>query len=132
MTASPSQTLTDLRNTLLGLHKILLTSERAIYERDVEPVKGPGQMLALLMEDPWFAYLRDLSKLVVEIDELIDARDRTATHADALSFIRRAQMMLTPDEHGSGFERRYHEAIQRDPDVVIAHCKAAKVIQGLK
>ena len=36
--SSPDRTkqrLTDLRNGLLGLHKTLLDSERATYERDI-------------------------------------------------------------------------------------------------
>lgn len=129
---TPERILTDLRNTLLGLHKILLDSERAIYEREVAKIHTPNQMLGLLMEDPWFAYLRDLSRLVVAIDEKLDDKKNPPGEADAKVFLTRARSLLTPAEHGQGFEKRYFEAMQRDPAVVLGHAAASRVINGLR
>jgi hypothetical protein len=131
MSQTPSQTLTALRNVLLSLHKTLLDSERAIYEREVARVHSPGQMLGLLMEDPWFAYLRDLSRFVAEIDERLDAREDPATGEDAQHYVARAQALLKPAENGVGFEKRYFEALQRDPNVVLAHAAASRTIATL-
>src|SRR5688572_24351330 len=103
------QRLTDLRNGLLRLHKTLLESERAIYEHDVAKITSPGHLLGLVMEDPWFAYLRELSGLVVAIDERMDAKE-PATSTEAARFIQQARALLTPAEQGRGFERRYFEA----------------------
>ena len=128
---TPERILTDLRNTLLQLHKILLESERAVYERDVAKIHTPGQMLGLLMEDPWFAYLRDLSRLVVAIDERIDDKENPLVQGEADVFVAQARALLTPAEHGHGFERRYFEAMQRDPDVVLGHAATSRVINGL-
>jgi len=69
------QRLTQLRNGLLGLHKTLLDSERARYERDVERISSSGQLLNLVLYDPWFAWLHELSELVVLIDETLDAKE---------------------------------------------------------
>lgn len=129
---NPEQILTGLRNTLLELHKILIDSERAAYERDVEKISTPNQMLGLLMEDPWFAWLRDLSGLVVAIDERIDDRKHPVTQADADRFVTRARTLLTPAEHGHGFEKRYFEAMQRDPEVVLGHAATSRIINGLR
>lgn len=128
---TPAVTLTHLRNALLRLHKVLLESERSIYERDVAKIESPGQFLGLLMEDPWFAYLRELSGLVVQIDERIDDKKRPPETADAVTYVARAKAMLTPAEEGAGFGKRYFEALQRDPDVVMAHAAASRVINGL-
>jgi hypothetical protein len=127
---APSEVLTDLRNALLQLHKTLLDSERAIYERDVQRINSPGQMLGLLMDDPWFAWLRDLSRFVVRIDERLDEKE-PATTAEAARFLSQARALLTPAEDGRGFERRYFEAIQRDPNVVLAHAATTRRIAGL-
>jgi hypothetical protein len=129
---SPAATLTHLRNELLRLHKVLLESERSIYERDIARIESPGQFLGLLMEDPWFAYLRELSGLVVQIDERIDDKKRPPEVADAVGYVARAKALLLPSETGTGFEKRYFEALQRDPDVVMAHAAATRVINGLK
>jgi hypothetical protein len=129
---SPAVTLTHLRNALLSLHKVLLESERSIYERDVAKIETPGQFLGLLMEDPWFAYLRELSGLVVQIDECIDDKKRQPDTFDEEKFLQRARALLVPSEDGRGFEKRYFEALQRDPDVVMAHAAATRAINGLK
>ena len=129
---TPERILTDLRNTLLELHKILVDSERAVYERDVEKVRTPGQMLGLLMDDPWFAWLRHLSRLVVAIDERMDDKQHPLEPEEAKAFLTRARTLLTPAEHGNGFERRYFEAMQRDPAVVLGHAATSRIINGLR
>ena len=122
--------LTDLRNGLLQLHKTLMESERSIYERDIERVTSSNHMLSLLLHDPWFAWLRELSELVVVIDETLDARD-PATDDDAARLIDLSRRLLLPEETGTGFAKGYFEALQRDPDVVLAHAQMMKIFVAL-
>ncbi len=122
--------LTHLRNGLLRLHKCLLDSERAGYERDVARITSTGQFLGLVLNDPWFAWLRDLSQFIVLIDETLDLDD-AATAADADRLIAQARSLVTPVEAGSGFARRYFEALQHDPAVVLAHRDMMQVFNGL-
>jgi len=124
------QRLTDLRNGLLGLHKTLLDSERAIYERDVARISSTGELLQLVMYDPWFGWLHELSELVVWIDEALDA-DEPPNGLEAERLIGQARDLLAPKEHGKGFAKRYLEALQRDPDVVLAHAQMRKVLSTL-
>jgi hypothetical protein len=126
----PRRRLADLRNILLQLHKTLLDSECASYERDVARIRSRQELLGLVLDDPWFAWLHELSELVVLIDETLDARQPvTAAHAERL--LRQARSLLVPAEGGSGFRRRYFEALQRDPDVVVAHGAARKALDSL-
>jgi len=124
------QVLTDLRNGLLQLHKILLDSERAIYEREIARINSPNELLTLVLYDPWFAWLHELSQFVVLIDESLDAEE-PPSGVDAERFIAQARALLTPNEEGVGFERRYFEALQRDPNVVLAHADARKLVMKL-
>jgi hypothetical protein len=124
------QRLTDLRNGLLGLHKTLLDSEKAVYDHDVERINSPNELLQLLLYDPWFAWLHELSQLVVLIDEALDAKE-PPTEVDGERFLKQARDLLTPDETGTGFKRRYFEALQRDPDVVLAQGKMRQKLAGL-
>jgi hypothetical protein len=124
------QRLTDLRNELLRLHKALLDSESASYDHDISRIKSKGQLLELVLHDPWFAWLHDLSGLVVLIDELLDAED-PATSADAGRLIGQARELLAPAEAGGEFRRHYLEALQRDPNVVMAHAQAMKMLASL-
>lgn len=117
---APSERLTRLRNGLLHLHKALLDSERAAYERDVERISSPGQFLSLLLNDPWFGWLRELSQFIVVVDETLDLEE-PPTAADANRLITQARELVSPAETGDRFARRYWEAMQRDPAAVLAH-----------
>ncbi len=124
------QRLTDLRNGLLRLHKVLLDSEGAVYDRDIARITSKGQFLSLVLHDPWFNWLHELSGLVVLIDETLDAKEpTTALEADRLVGLARA--LIKPSESGSGFVKHYFDAMQRDPDVVIAHSEMQKVLARL-
>jgi hypothetical protein len=124
------QRLTVLRNGLLQLHKTLLDSERSTYENDVERVTSTNHMLSLLLHDPFFAWLHELSELVVIIDEALDAKE-PVTAEDADRYIQQSRKLITPEETGNGFARRYFEALQRDPDVILAHARMRKVLVSL-
>jgi hypothetical protein len=128
---STKHRLTDLRNGLLSLHKTLLDSERAIYERDIARIASSGELLRLVLYDPWFAWLHELSQFVVLIDEALDAED-FPLGIDAERMIAQAVDLLAPEENGRGFAKRYFDALQRDPDVVLAHARMRKVLAALE
>ncbi len=122
--------LTDLRNGLLRLHKHLLDSERNAYERDVERITTTGQYLNLVLNDPWFSWLRALSQFIVMVDETLDA-DEPPTPSDADRLIAQGRTLVSPAEAGTGFARKYFEAMQRDPAVVLAHRDMIGVFEKL-
>jgi len=122
--------LTNLRTGLLRLHKALLESERAAYERDVERITSTGQYFNLVLNDPWFAWLHDLSQFIVLIDETLELEE-PATAADADRLIAQARELISPSENGVGFARRYFEVMQRDPGAVLAHGDMIRVFGTL-
>jgi hypothetical protein len=121
------QRLGALRRALLALHKTLVYSERRTFERVVGHVSSSGELLQLVIHDPWFVWLRPISALVVEIDERLDAEE-PPTMADVHGLMNTARTLLTPVEEGVGFGTHYYEALQRDPDVVLAHAEVSKVL----
>lgn len=122
--------LKKLRNGLLRLHKSLLDSERAAYEHDVQRIASPAQFLELLLNDPWFGWLRELSQFIVLVDETL-AAEQPATSADADRLIAQGRELVSPSEAGSGFARRYYEVMQSDPAAVLAHRDMIRVFNGL-
>jgi hypothetical protein len=127
---SPRERLQKLRNGLLHLHKSLLDSERAAYERDIQRIGSPGEFLNLLLNDPWFNWLRELSQFIVLVDETLDLDD-SPTEAEAARLIAQARELVSPAEEGNVFARRYWEAMQRDPSAVLAHRDMIKVFGEL-
>jgi hypothetical protein len=125
------QPLLDLRHSLLDLHKTLIESERAVYEANVGPIESPHHFFQLLTNDPWFAWLRPVSQLIVAIDEALDAHEPlTSDNVDAL--INESVFLLIPAKSDGEFGERYMAALQRDPQVVLAHAQVAKRIPSGK
>ena len=126
---SPRQRLTALREALLHLHKALLESERISYEATFGPITSPYQFLHLVTSDPWFGWLTPVTQLIAAVDERLDAEE-PLTAAEAEVLIREAGTLLVATSEGKGFSRHYDEALQRSPDVILAHATAARVIRG--
>jgi hypothetical protein len=122
------QTLKDLRRNLLHLHKVLLDAERAAYER-VHGVVSVGELLQLVINDEQFAWLHTISELIVRIDETLDTKE-PATAEDAKALVAHAQGLLRLEETGTEFQRKYYNALQREPDALIAHREVMLVFQN--
>jgi hypothetical protein len=127
MTDLLEKRLEEVRQTLLVLHKALVDSERISYEKTVGAILSPNHFLQLLTRDPWFAWLQPLSQLIVSMDEALDAKE-PLTAAAVEAAVKAARMLLAPSETGQGFSRHYFDAMQRDPDVVLAHAEVTKVL----
>lgn len=127
ITEETRQQVVTVRTVLLRLHKTLLDFEREAYERGHGKIANSYEYLSLVMKDPWFAWLRQLSELIVEIDELLAARE-SPNENTGLALIRQARILLTPNESGSEFQRKYFAAMQLSPEVVLAHSEFANVL----
>jgi catechol 2,3-dioxygenase len=123
--------LRDLRVRLLNLHKVLLDDARAAYEMDRGRIGSNATLLQLVINDPWFAWLHPLSELVVRIDETIEP-DSPATESDGVALVEQVERLLAPAEHGETFARRYFEALQRQPSVVLAHADVRRILKEMK
>ena len=121
--------LAELRQGLLKLHKVLLDDAKAAYEMDRGSVGTSANLLQLVINDPWFAWLHALSELIVRIDDLV-ARDSPDTEADAVAFFDQVESLLTASETAEGFHRRYYEALQRQPAVVLAHGDVRRILRS--
>ena len=62
--------LEHLSSVLLELHKVLIDSVKTSYERERGQVSNPFELLRLLTSDPFFDWLRPLSRMLADFDEL--------------------------------------------------------------
>ena len=125
--AAVRQPLLELHSALLKLHKALLDSEKILYEKNVGPIQSPNQFFQLLTGDPYFAWLRPITQLIVAIDETLDAKE-PLTNADVDAVMNQSVFLLVPAKSGGEFGDRYVAALQRDPRVVLTHAQVAKRI----
>ena len=76
------------------------------------------------------AWLRPVSELVVQLDELL-VSDEPGAEVDADTIMAHVRTLLRPDENGGEFQRNYHRALQDSPEVVLAHAQW-KRLAGVK
>jgi len=122
--------LTEIRNGLLKLHKVLLDWERIRFERANGRIEDMMKLLNLTINDPAFAWLRGLSALVVQIDERMEDKKVPLSSATAKSLIAEAKQLLSPSQTGNDFQRNYYWALQETPDIVMAHSAMIKLLAG--
>jgi hypothetical protein len=120
----------EIRDSLLHLHKVLLDYQRKAYEGQHGKVASAGAMLSLVMENSTFAWLRQLSRVLVGIDELLESKEAVPeqTFADMLVYIKK---LLIPDQAGNTFEKNYFIAIQKSPGAALAHSQVQQVLQKI-
>jgi len=131
MTDTLRKRLEKVRLALLTLHKALVDSERASYEQTMGAIQSPNHFLQLLAQDPWFAWLRPISHLIVSMDEALDMKE-SPDDAAVEALLKETKVLLAPSESGEGFSRHYFDALQRDPNVILAHAEATKLFKQRK
>jgi hypothetical protein len=123
---SARQRLTEVRETLLTLHKALLDSERTSYELVHGPIASPAAFLQLLIHDSWFAWLQPVTSLLVQIDEALAAKKPPKTAHDFELLIDDTRALLSPSRESNGFWKRYAASVERDPAVAVLHGELEK------
>ena len=129
LTPESRKRLNTIRERLLALHKALLDDARAAYEMDRGRVPSNASLLQLVINDPWFAWLRQISELIVRMDDLA-APSTTGTEADAVALFDQVDQLLVPSETGDTFARKYFDALQRQPSVVLAHGDVRRALKS--
>ena len=119
------QKLVALRQALLRLHKSLLEMERRAYEKEHGSV-STGELFRLVVDDPQFSWLHNISEFVVRIDENL-ASEEGVTDTDSYVAISLARKIFAPTESGDGFQKKYFDAILRDPAVVMEHAELVRL-----
>lgn len=120
--------LRETWNQLMPLHRALIDAAGAEYGATIAPISGPGHLLGLLQDDPFFAWLKPMTSLIVDIDSL----SRTDFEpADVKAIVVRIEALfgtrMDPE-----FAAHYVPILQREVDVAIAHAAIRQLIARLQ
>jgi hypothetical protein len=119
--------LRDAWKQLLPLHRSLIDAANADYTANVGPVTGPGHLLQLLQDDPFFSWLQPLTTLIVDIDSMA----RTDfERADVDAVVERIERLFG-NAADAAFAEHYVPMLQRDVDVAIAHAAIRQIVARL-
>jgi len=121
----------ELRHALLELHKTLLDAQRIRYERDNGRVESRGELLDLVLRDESFEWLRVLSALIAQLDELADADNADGGNKDAeMRVVLDKLRALVRFEGNPGFTDPYREIIEAVPDALVAHVRLSRLLNA--
>jgi hypothetical protein len=121
--------LRDVSKLLLPLHRALIDAAKEDYAFAVGPVDKPAHLLQLLTDDPFFAWLKPVTSLIVDIDEMA----RTDFEfVDVAAIAGRVDRLFGP-KADEAFAQQYVPMLQRSVEVAINHAalrKAAAQLRG--
>ena len=112
-----------LAQSLRALHRHGLTVTQQSFEKLKGRVRGPGELLQLVVHDPLFAWLRPLSQEIVALDELAEADEIAQQDLDAA----RASVAELLDSNAE-FRGTYLVYLQEEPDLVLAHAAVRRLL----
>jgi hypothetical protein len=119
--------LRDVSKVLLPLHRALIEAAKDDYAFGIAPVK-PSQLLQLLNDDPFFAWLKPLTSLIVDIDEMA----RTDFEpADVAGIAGRVDRLFGANAE-EAFAAHYIPMLQRSVDVAVGHAALRKAAVRLR
>jgi hypothetical protein len=118
----------ELHQKLSSLYSALIAAERLTYERIHGRVDSTDELIQLMLSDPWFTWLCPLLNLLLRIDQLLDDDAFDITPEIVAHLVAEARALTRPSIEGDGFERAYYEALNRAPEVVLAHFQVTRVL----
>jgi hypothetical protein len=122
-------TMLEVRRRLQSLYSALIVAEQLTYERIHGPVDSTEELIHLVFNDPWFAWLHPLSDLLLRIDQLLNDDAFDITPEIVTHLVAEVCALTRPSVEGDGFERAYYEALNRAPEVVLAHFHVMRALR---
>ena len=119
VSAPQLQALESCRHDLLLLHRALLAAERVRYEKARGRIANNSAFLQLVINDPWFDWLRPMAQLVLMIDERTTDKKAPLGTVEAKSLVDRARSLLKADVNGDAFQRLFYDAVQTFPELAV-------------
>ena len=130
--ASPAelQRLDVARTLLLKVHRALLEAERVRYEKARGRIANNSAFLQLVINDPWFDWLRPMAQLVLLIDERTSDTKSPLGTDEARALLDRSRALLKADPEGDAFQRLYADALQHAPALAAIARQVHAVLHG--
>jgi len=124
------QRLELARTLLLKVHRALLEAERVRYEKARGRIPNNTEFLQLVINDPWFDWLRPMAQMVLLIDERMSDKKSPLGRDEAQALFDRARGLLRADPEGDAFQRLYADSLQHSPALAVLARQVAGVLAG--
>src|SRR5204863_5941019 len=101
------------------LHKALIDVTQHDYERTHGKVTSPYALFALVAQDPAFAWLQPMTRLIVEIEDVIGRPLPPPANSDVVELRKKIDQLLVTV--GEPFSTHYLSLVQSSPEVAAEH-----------
>lgn len=123
----------DLRRfhtILLEVHRTLIEATRYEFESAHGRIENPYELLQLVESDPVFAWLRPMTSLLVQVDELLE---QDAITVDEVATVRATaeRLVQPPEGTTSAFHDRLRALRQSVPSLVVLHTHVRHALAAL-
>ncbi len=108
--------LRDFRPLLLKAHKILMDAEKDRYEASHGAIATKGDYLRLVLSHEQFSWLRPISQLIVQIDEVLMSKQPQPLER-APELLTQARHLLHDTEIGQVFQDRTQLLARSNPEM---------------
>lgn len=122
--------LKAVRGSLLKLHRELIDSEKAVYEKSAGPISSPSAFLQLLTTDPWFEWLRPSTQLIAAVDDALFDKKNPITEERAEELLGKIRSLLESPSSDSAFGIAYADVLKRDAHVLATHAEVRRLLQS--
>ncbi|MEA2162404.1 MAG: hypothetical protein QOK37_531 [Thermoanaerobaculia bacterium] len=126
--AAQRAALRELSKSLLPLHRALIDAAKDDFGAALGPIEKPAQLLQLLHDDPFFAWLKPITSLIVDIDEMARTDFETS---EVIAIADRTDHFFGPKAE-EAFSVRYLPMLQRSVEVAIGHAAVRKASARLR
>jgi hypothetical protein len=117
----------ELRHSVLELHRTLRDAQRIRYEREHGRIETSGQFLGILLNHPDFEWLRELSALIAQLDEWLDAGEE-ASDEEFEELLSALRSMIQVGGANTRFNKPYWQIVEEVPEVLVEHVKLWRLI----
>jgi hypothetical protein len=126
--AASRAALRETSKLLIPLHRALIDACRDDYVFAGGQVQSPHHLMQLITDDPFFAWLKPMTSLIVDIDEMARVDFQPAEVAAIASRLDH----LFGTSVDETFAARYVPILQRSVDVAIAHAGVRQALAKLR
>jgi hypothetical protein len=117
----PRNNLAEISLRLREVHESLVRALQVSFEKLHGRVETNGKLFELVLHDPLFAWLRPMSKLIAELDGLVDDPDVRVDFSRVDAVRNTIERWTCGTGEADEFADSYRVFLQAEPNVVMAH-----------
>ena len=111
------------------VHKALIDQTQREYERAHGKVTSPYTLFALVANDPTFAWLQPMTRLIVEMEDLLGRKEAPPLETEVAALRRSIDQLLVAE--GQPFSTRYLALVQSSSEIAVENGRLHAVLRGL-